>query len=467
MGSILMKIKIKKLDWDDTLGMKRPAILPKDWKSLADNNMLFKQYSQLREFFTNEDGSIRNSDSIKSQINYWETDFIEKNDSFTYDINKGDKYFYYIPMHITSYFYEFEDIGFKYIEEDVKSDIRKGLCKILLIAPDEGYFGMESERYGESNYDLELIQKWIDLERFPIDSVIFMCMNMVVNKTMVKKQLPFDSVPYSCVSEAYLTDMGVDWDKEPEIELLPENYKLFLTYNKSFHYHRLYLLYKLYFSNLLEHGKCSFDLSEYSTPIQEQYDRLNLMMKLNGFSQSDMSECVFNLPLKIEDDDSDENYQDVDFFGQITINKHYKNTFVSVVSETLTASDTVYFSEKTFKPIFRMHPFLLISSPNSLKRLKELGYQTFDKWWDESYDEADTFEERIDMIVNILEDLKSKSHEELNKMKLEMRDVLVNNFYNYKHRNAQKYNPLVDSIQERYEHFCNQEQNPISSFFKI
>ena len=53
------------------------------------------------------------------------------------------------------------------------------------------------------------------------------------------------------------------------------------------------------------------------------------------------------------------------------------------------------------------HPFILVGSKHSLKKLKEIGYKTFDKWW-KKYDNMELFEERINAIVEILNDLNTK-----------------------------------------------------------
>ena len=82
-----------------------------------------------------------------------------------------------------------------------------------------------------------------------------------------------------------------------------------------------------------------------------------------------------------------------------------------------------------------------------------MGYQTFDKWWDESYDECDNHIDRIDMICKILLDLKSKSYDELKKIKLEMRDVLIHNYNNFIQRYNQTPSPIINAVEEEYKKF--------------
>ena len=51
------------------------------------------------------------------------------------------------------------------------------------------------------------------------------------------------------------------------------------------------------------------------------------------------------------------------------------------------------------------HPFMLLSTKHMLKNLRELGFKTFGEFLDESYDECDTAEERVEIISKNLEKL--------------------------------------------------------------
>jgi len=110
--------------------------------------------------------------------------------------------------------------------------------------------------------------------------------------------------------------------------------------------------------------------------------------------------------------------------------KKHLNPF-QVVSEAsfgdIYGQGQCFLSEKTFKPISAFHPFIIIGDRGSLAYIKEMGYKTFDKWWDESYDTLPTWE-RLEAITNIIKKLSSMDKTELLKMYIDMEDVLV---YNY------------------------------------
>jgi hypothetical protein len=106
----------------------------------------------------------------------------------------------------------------------------------------------------------------------------------------------------------------------------------------------------------------------------------------------------------------------------------HTSSFVNIVTESLISNPTIFFSEKTFKPMFCAQPFILIGNPNSLSKLKEYGFQTFDKWWDESYDTELNFTKRFGKIVDIMEEISTWDKEKMYKITKEMESVFVNNF---------------------------------------
>jgi len=67
----------------------------------------------------------------------------------------------------------------------------------------------------------------------------------------------------------------------------------------------------------------------------------------------------------------------------------YNRTRYEVVIETFgfdPADDTFDMSEKIFKPIIMKHPFMVASTIGYLDNMKKLGFRTFSKYIDESYD---------------------------------------------------------------------------------
>jgi hypothetical protein len=120
----------------------------------------------------------------------------------------------------------------------------------------------------------------------------------------------------------------------------------------------------------------------------------------------------------------------------VGISKFFNSSFLYICSESCIAEDKLFLTEKTFKGFLSMRPMIIIGNSFTLKKLREMGYKTFDKWIDESYDEIVDVNERISKISEILIDLGEKSIDELKDMLNDMREVLKHNYDNLLKRNS-------------------------------
>lgn len=75
----------------------------------------------------------------------------------------------------------------------------------------------------------------------------------------------------------------------------------------------------------------------------------------------------------------------------------YQTYFLEVVCET-DATCNCFFTEKTLKNFYLGKPFLLVSAAGSLKFLRQHGFQTFDPYIDESYDQIENSYDRIQAV---------------------------------------------------------------------
>lgn len=107
--------------------------------------------------------------------------------------------------------------------------------------------------------------------------------------------------------------------------------------------------------------------------------------------------------------------------------KSYESNFCAVINETRYAQPFGYFSEKTLTAIGNNMPVILVAPPHSLEYLKTFGFQTFDKWWDESYDLEEDHYKRIVKIFDVIDYINSKSLKELSEIYHNMRPVIKHN----------------------------------------
>jgi len=109
----------------------------------------------------------------------------------------------------------------------------------------------------------------------------------------------------------------------------------------------------------------------------------------------------------------------------------YRDIFVDIVTETRFAQACANYSEKVLQPIQYMKPFILLAPPYCLKYLKESGYQTFDQFWDESYDTIEDHGERLKTILELIKSILDKPISELHTLYDQMLPILEHNRKTY------------------------------------
>ena len=130
----------------------------------------------------------------------------------------------------------------------------------------------------------------------------------------------------------------------------------------------------------------------------------------------------------------------------------FTDSYLHIVSETYFVSEKegVCLSEKVFKPIWYMQPFVVFGSAHTLSALRELGYKTFDKWIDESYDTIDDQVERFYSAISSIKKFVDQDAETLDEIMKEILPVLEHNVQVLDHNNEHLYKDfkqsLVDSL---------------------
>jgi hypothetical protein len=123
----------------------------------------------------------------------------------------------------------------------------------------------------------------------------------------------------------------------------------------------------------------------------------------------------------------------VDYYGmnvrlsQIVPLSVYNQTAYSLIAETNFHNNYVFFTEKTVKPILGRRLFIMLGNRFSLRRLKELGFKTFSDIIDESYDDVELVEQRMNKALEQLEWLCRQPQEKI----LEQCLPIVEHNYNH------------------------------------
>jgi hypothetical protein len=125
---------------------------------------------------------------------------------------------------------------------------------------------------------------------------------------------------------------------------------------------------------------------------------------------------------------------DIDVFNPVGINNnhcplkpHYERSFLDVVCESRFAQPTANISEKVMQSIQYMTPFIMVAPPHTLQYLHSLGFETFSKWWDESYDNELDHAVRLEKITLVIQQISDMSLNEINNMYADMQSLLKRN----------------------------------------
>ena len=220
--------------------------------------------------------------------------------------------------------------------------------------------------------------------------------------------------------------------------------KYFLCYNRVIREYRLALVAMIYEMGLQDKGIISCGAKGVDSIFGGVFPN-----KIGDFLKDEkQNELVSNALKKIKplypiDADGDIDAEFLPEWGSGAVGQwsnfapQYKRVYFNVVTESCYYEDCIYMSEKVFKPISQLVPFIYLTNPFAMKKLREIGYKTFQPWIDESYDEEVDNDKRFFMILDEIKRLCSMSKEEIHKWYYEMEDILLYNqehFANYKHQ---------------------------------
>lgn len=85
------------------------------------------------------------------------------------------------------------------------------------------------------------------------------------------------------------------------------------------------------------------------------------------------------------------------------INRYYNEYNMELVTET--RFDFISPTEKIMKPIVAGMPFLIVGSPGLLRYMQELGFKTYNEFFDESYNDEQNMTKQCDKVCKLLKDL--------------------------------------------------------------
>jgi hypothetical protein len=199
-----------------------------------------------------------------------------------------------------------------------------------------------------------------------------------------------------------------------------------LCFNRRMSHHRMILLSFLTSDNLLETSHVSFDMEM----LNNNHFIIDIINDDRFVSDKNLkNKCVdgFRKLKKIKKKTIDvEDIKGVWGFA-FEYKESYINSYFSIVTETLFYQLGNYISEKTWKPIQHLHPFVIVGRPGTLKYLKQLGFKTFSDFWDESYDDIQEDDKRLEVVYSLITKLINLSNDEWDNMYNKLIPILEHN----------------------------------------
>lgn len=300
-----------------------------------------------------------------------------------------------------------------------------------LIRSKNGYLLLSSkhESFVEDD-DFELIHRYFEYHNIPLEKIIYItnCFNSSqIYKEYCERtnQIPKINCEYLNLYILDQSNQAKRHDFEKFYPNLKKKKKLFLNWNRRVKAHRILFLLYLIKNNLFDKTHISFSKLHVSLDIWLR-DSYSLSKQFNlGFTINDLTEIYNQLPIILDSDNFDRFPVEDDMFSTA---KWYDQSFISIASETNFENNIIHMTEKTIKPILFKHPFIIIGPQHTLKSLKQLGFKTFDRFWDESYDEIENSKDRFVKIMEVCNQISKWNEKELFKFSKRSVEIAEYNF---------------------------------------
>ena len=212
---------------------------------------------------------------------------------------------------------------------------------------------------------------------------------------------------------------------------IKEKDKKFLSFNRVHREHRLKLVDRLIENNMLDSGYCSFDPPDAETSFANWITHLP-----DRFNNIKSNKSMFPLKLNITSDrpnpadllPDDMKYFNNSYFSIVTESGFYNVEDDSKLVLNYSSIHTnIFFTEKIFKPLLCMHPFVLLCFPGALARLRQMGYRTFSPFIDETYDTIENPDERFEALWKEITRLLQKTPEEWTQWQTNIKEIVEHN----------------------------------------
>lgn len=233
--------------------------------------------------------------------------------------------------------------------------------------------------------------------------------------------------------------------READLDVNVIRDKKFICFNRFMNRpHRIAVCYLALKYNLLEQGYFSF-----ITDLHR--DSLKLLKGFFDDENLEEADKKIKSLVPYEIDTQHLSPEQKKSFYPIDNNKKelYQNSYVHITSETqFNEYTSPFFSEKTWRPIMNLQPFIFIGNPGSLEKLRELGFKTFHPFINESYDLIKNDRQRFLALEQEIKKFSEMPIEEIHSWYYSILNTLIHNRDHL--RTFKNYNPMLDLFTQKF-----------------
>ena len=190
-----------------------------------------------------------------------------------------------------------------------------------------------------------------------------------------------------------------------------KNIKTYMCLNRKPHFHRQFLLQKIYDKRLDKYGIISLGkilehddkIFQYDTPIPLKYDIKDTLGDGCAYGSNSFSNNITSIGSEI----------------------NWNNHFLNIVTETDFNTDSSFITEKTLKPIIGRRPFVILGDTKVYNILDKWGIDTFDDLFGKELRNTEMLDIKVKVITSIIENFSKENS--LDKLLLSLKPRLEEN----------------------------------------
>lgn len=185
---------------------------------------------------------------------------------------------------------------------------------------------------------------------------------------------------------------------------------------------------------------CQESISNKALISHDVISKENVKYLLQDYNQKDVDHWISKLPLVVDRKDFNINWALDSDYSHI-----HDQTLFQIVNETEANNkfdSALFYSEKTFRPISELQPFIIYGQQHANKSLKSIGYKTYEDWFDYSWDSESNdifrYKQMLDSVKDLCSRLDSMNREQQLEWRFKNSAVLVENYNTLFHKKFSK-----------------------------